>query len=67
MAKKALHLEDITGEIIAESNTVFSENDQVITSNYTLMMGKNAMSVGPIALANNIAVTISDGSILAVI
>ena len=37
---------------------VFFENENVITSNYTISSGKNAMSVGPVTLNSGVVVTI---------
>ena len=38
------------------------ENDITVTTNYTITTGKNAMSAGPIKIADGITVTIPDGS-----
>ena len=38
------------------------ENDRLITANYTIKAGKNAMSAGPIEITDGITVTIPDGS-----
>ena len=43
-------------------NAVFYENDQDVIADYTITVGKNAMSAGPITIANNIIVTIPTGS-----
>jgi len=43
-------------------NAVFYENDQVVTSDYTITSGKNAMSAGPITINNGVTVTIPDNS-----
>lgn len=48
-------------------NQVFIENDQTVTVNYTIPVGKNAMCTGPITIANAIAVTVSTGSTWVVI
>lgn len=48
-------------------NPVFYENDSVITKNYTVTAGKNAMSAGPITINDAVTVTIPDGSVWAVI
>lgn len=40
---------------------VFFENDQVVTTNYTLTSGKNAVSAGTITIASGITVTIPSG------
>jgi hypothetical protein len=44
------------------SDAVFVENDQTVTSNYTIPASKNAMSTGPITIADGVTVTISDGA-----
>lgn len=43
-------------------NSVFVENDQVVTGSYTLTAGKNAMSAGPIVINNSVVVTIPTGA-----
>lgn len=41
---------------------VFYENSQIVTADYTITSGKNAMSAGPITIADGVTVTIPDGS-----
>lgn len=41
---------------------VFFENDQVVTTSYTITTGKNAMSAGPITVNDGVTVTIPSGS-----
>ena len=41
---------------------VFVENSQTVTTNYTIPVGKNASSVGPITTNSGVTVTISSGS-----
>jgi hypothetical protein len=48
-------------------NQVFIENEQVVTNNYTITVGKNAMSTGPITINNGITVTIPDNSVWTII
>jgi len=48
-------------------NAVFYENDQVVTSDYTITTGKNAMSAGPITIANTVVVTIPSGSVWTIV
>lgn len=43
------------------TDSAFYENDQTITTNYTLTAGKNAMSAGPITIADGVTVTIGTG------
>ena len=44
------------------SDTVFVENADDVTTNYTITSGKNAMSVGPITVEAGVVVTIPSGS-----
>jgi hypothetical protein len=44
------------------ADEVFVQNDQVVTSNYTIPVGKNALSTGPITVNSGVVVTISAGS-----
>jgi hypothetical protein len=41
---------------------VFIENNQVVTTSYTLPTNKNAMTTGPVTLNDAVTVTIPDGS-----
>jgi len=43
-------------------NQVFVENDQTVTSSYTITTGKNAMSAGPITINTGVTVTVPDNS-----
>jgi len=49
------------GAVGGGNNEIFWENDQTVTSNYTITNGKNAMSAGPISIQNGITVTIGSG------
>lgn len=44
------------------TDQVFYLNDQTVTTNYTIPVGKNAMTTGPVAVADGVTVTVSDGS-----
>lgn len=44
------------------ADQVFYENDQVVTANYTLSTGANAMTAGPITINSGVVVTIPSGS-----
>lgn len=46
----------------APGNPFIYENDITVTANYTITANKNAMSAGPITIADGVAVTIPDGS-----
>ena len=49
------------------TDEVFYENDATVNVNYSISSGKNAMSAGPITIANGITVTIPDGSTWSVV
>lgn len=44
------------------SDAVFVENDQTVTTNYTIPASKNAMSTGPVTVNSGVTVTVSSGS-----
>lgn len=44
------------------TDAIFFENDQAVTTNYTITSGKNAMSAGPITINSGITVTVPSGS-----
>jgi hypothetical protein len=44
------------------TNRVFYENDQVVTTDYTIPANKNAMSVGPVTVEAGATVTVSTGA-----
>lgn len=44
------------------SDTVFYENSNTITSNYTVTSGKNALSAGPITINTGVTVTVTSPS-----
>lgn len=46
---------------------VFYENSQVVTEDYTITSGKNAMSAGPITIADGVTVTIPEGSVWSIV
>jgi len=41
---------------------VFIENDQTVTTDYTIPSGKNAMSTGVVTINSGVTVTVSSGS-----
>lgn len=41
---------------------VFYENSQIITTNYSITVGKNAMTAGPVEISNGVEVTVPNGS-----
>jgi len=44
------------------SDEAFFENDQIITADYTITTGKNAMTAGPIEIDDSVTVTVPNGS-----
>jgi hypothetical protein len=49
------------------SDAVFHENDQTVNNDYTITSGKNAVSAGPITIANTKTVTVPDGSVWTIV
>lgn len=49
------------------SDRVFVENDQVVTTNYTITSGKNAMTAGPVTINSGISVTVPSGSVWTIV
>ena len=49
------------------TDQVFYNNDQTVTTNYTVPSGKNAMSAGPITVNPGATVTVSSGSVWTVV
>ena len=46
----------------AGGDTLFQENQLIVTTSYTLSTNKSALSVGPITINNGVAVTIPNGA-----
>lgn len=44
------------------ADAVFIENDQVVTTNYAITSGRNAMTTGPITINSGVTVTVPAGS-----
>lgn len=44
------------------NDQVFIENDQVVTTDYTIPANKNAMSTGPVTINSGVTVTVSTGA-----
>lgn len=44
------------------ADTVFIENSQTVTVNYTLSTGKNAVSAGPVTVNSGVTVTVPSGA-----
>jgi hypothetical protein len=50
------------GAVGGGSDAVFYLNSNVVTANYTIPAGQNAITGGPITLNDNVVVTVTDGS-----
>ena len=48
------------------SDSPFVENDQTISTSYTVASGKNAQGIGPITISNGATITVSTGSKLVI-
>jgi hypothetical protein len=44
------------------TDAIFWENDQTVTTSYTITASKNAMTAGPVDIASGVTVTIPTGS-----
>lgn len=44
------------------SDACFYENSETVTTNYTITVNKNALSVGPILINSGVTVTVPTGS-----
>ena len=56
---------DITisgGALGGGANRIFFENDTIITDDYEIRTGKNAMSAGPLTINAGVTITIPSGS-----
>ena len=49
------------------TDQVFFENNQTVTTSYTLSTNKNAVTAGPITIANGATVTIPTGAVWTVV
>lgn len=49
------------------SDAIFHENDQTVNNDYTITTNKNAMSAGPITIANTKTVTVPNGSVWTIV
>ena len=51
----------------SNGNTVFWENDQTVTANYTVTANKNAGTFGPVTVNNGVVVTVPNGSVWTIV
>lgn len=49
------------------TDSVFYENDSVVTTDYTITTNKNAMTAGPVSVNSGVTVTIPSGSVWTVV
>lgn len=49
------------------ADEVFFENDQTVTSNYTITNNKNALSAGPITINSGVTVTVGTGEVWTIV
>ena len=49
------------------SDSIFYENGQTVTTDYTITSGNNAMTTGPISINSGVTVTVPSGSVWVVI
>lgn len=74
-ADRVIFTKDGTGAVVSIGNgatggggdTIFVQNGQTVTTDYTIPVGINAMSTGPISINSGVTVTISSGSVWAII
>jgi len=50
------------GAVGGGTDKIFYENDQTVTTNYTLTTNKNAMTAGPVSIGSGVVVTIPSNS-----
>jgi len=51
----------------APGNSVFIENDQTVTGDYTLTAGKNAGTFGPVSINTGVTVTVPTGAVWSIV
>lgn len=49
------------------TDEVFYENDQTVTTNYTITTNKNAVTAGPVTVDSGVTVTVPSGSVWVVV
>ena len=57
----------LTGVASAVADGCIYENSQTISSNYTISTNKNALSAGPITIANGVTLTVPCGSVYTIV
>ena len=59
--------QNLTGVASTVADGCIYENSQTISNNYTITTNKNAMSAGPITIANGVTLTIPSGSVYTIV
>lgn len=49
------------------NDQIFFETDITVTANYTITTNKNAITAGPLTIANGVTVTIPNGSVWTIV
>lgn len=57
----------IGGATGGASDDVFYENSKMISADYTITSGKNAMTAGPITINDGVNITVPDGSVWTIV
>jgi hypothetical protein len=63
----------LTGAIVSSggvgggSDSIFYLNDVTVFNSYTIPLNKNAMTAGPVTIANGVTVTVQDGSVWTIV
>jgi hypothetical protein len=52
----------VSGAVGGSTDQIFFLNDVTVFNNYTIPLNKNAMTAGPVTIANGVTVTVQDGS-----
>ena len=52
----------IGGAVGGGGDRVFFENDKTITTSYSINADKNALTAGPVTVANGVSITVPSGS-----
>jgi hypothetical protein len=55
------------GAVGGGTDEVFYENDTLVTTDYTITTGKNAMTAGPVTIDDGVTVTVPSGSVWTVV
>jgi len=58
---------NLTGVASAVADGCIYENSQTISNNYTITTNKNALSAGPITIANGVTLTVPSGSVYTIV